>query len=101
KLVLEGSLVAVWDVSLAPGERFEAEVEVADVLDASVVGKFKPPKVVPHATSQPVVLPSVTPVVVQPVAARSDGGVLYAVAVLFLVAAGLWLWTRRKANNLA
>ncbi|MBI2446170.1 hypothetical protein HYV43_07315 [Candidatus Micrarchaeota archaeon] len=89
-------------MSLAPGERFEAEVEVADVLDASVVGKFKPPKVVPASDFRilPTLTPAPTVVTSVPSPAVSNNWWLVGLAGLFVLGAGYWIWARRNPKGL-
>ncbi len=51
--VAPGSIVATWDVALAPGETFLAKMDVAKAVDQTVINEFKAPKLAPRSSSAP------------------------------------------------
>ncbi len=87
KSAREGSIIFTWDVSLAPRETFEAQVEVAKKLDPAILKEFKAPQVVskqsaPSATKSPTATAAASQA---PVPAAADNTLWYAVGAIVLL----------------
>ncbi|MBI2446010.1 hypothetical protein HYV43_06490 [Candidatus Micrarchaeota archaeon] len=88
--VAPGSIVATWDVTLAPKETFIATVDVSKKLDSSVLKEFKSPKLAPRssgvvATAAPTAAPSEAAAAKAPTPAGTDNTLLYIVGALVVL----------------
>jgi len=88
KSVTRGSIIATWDVALAPKETFVAMVNVAKKLDAAVLNEFKAPKLTPKSVSAPAATVAATAAPTQaeaPAPAKSDNTLMYIVGALLVL----------------
>ncbi|MBI5226429.1 hypothetical protein HY994_04300 [Candidatus Micrarchaeota archaeon] len=89
KSVQPGSIIATWDVTLAPKETFVATVEIAKKLDSAILKEFNAPSLVSKTSAQPA-KPLATAVPTQPsksapTPAGADNTVGYIVGALVLL----------------
>ncbi|MDP2718147.1 MAG: hypothetical protein Q8P02_05360, partial [Candidatus Micrarchaeota archaeon] len=99
--VQPGSILATWDVALAPGETFEATVEVAKAVDESVLKDFKAPVAKPVSVpSQPAVTPAPTAAPAQePVPAQADNTLWYVLGALIILGVLYYVFAGKKPKK--
>ncbi len=102
KSVREGSIIATWDVTLAPNQAFEVQVQVAKKLDPAILKEFKAPQVTakqapsaprPTATLKPSAAPS------EPTPAAADNTLWYAVGAVLLLGILYYLFAGNKPKH--
>lgn len=103
-LVHRGSVIADYAVNLVESETFKANVTVAKKLNATVLQQFTAPKAVaatptPTATQAPTPAPTAAPVTPapSPTAAGPDMTIIGAIILAIIIAAGAYLYLRKKA----
>ncbi len=96
-----GSVIATWDVALAPGETFVANIEVAKSVDQSVINEFKAPTLAARTSSAPSAAPQ-TPATASeepaaaPAPAGADNTLLYIVGALVVLGLLYYFVAMRK-----
>ncbi|MBI5037068.1 hypothetical protein HZC09_07040 [Candidatus Micrarchaeota archaeon] len=98
-----GSIIATWDVELAPAEVFTAKVEVAEKVEETVLQQFETPKAKPapkappsEITPAPAEAPAATPAPA-PAKAAADNTLLYiGIGVIILAALYFLVFAKKK-----